>query len=419
MAWLIIFAGHLAYAAIISDAALVMVMAAAMLLGAVLLAPRLRADFLKVRGLAWVVVPFAVTIAVAALSLTDLIKSAVHPIWAYSGISPGKISVDPSSTIVEIIKLLGLGCLFLAGTATGISGRRVRYAINIALIFGAALGVWSVVGHLTHTIYETSWRLEGHFMNPNTAGTFFAVLLVISLTKISPSLKARSKDRALLLSLYGSVALLFVVCLLMTQSRGAVAGALAGMLFVAVAGLTDGGVRQRRSVWIGLAVSAVVLVALFFAGNQLIDRFLETNRDAVTRSEIWRLHLEAFQAAPWFGYGLGTSETVNKTLISASTFATLWNIRSILNVYLQWLEQAGVIGAAPMFLTIVAIIVQALAGWARGQRLRWALTGLIAVDIVFLVHGGSDFGLEASSMAMMWAYILGLQLGLARAPERP
>jgi O-antigen ligase len=418
-AWLIIFAGHMAYTAIVSDAALVMVMASALLLAAVVVAPQLRNDFLKARGLVWVVAPFAVTIGVAALTLTDVVKSAVHPIWAYSGISPGRISVDPSSTIVEIIKLLGMGCLFLVGTATGISGRRLRYAINILLIFGAVLAVWSVAGHLTHTISETHpWRLEGHFLHPNTAGTFFAVMLVVALTKISPSLKARAKDRALLVSVYGSGALLFVVSLLMTQSRGAAAAGMAGILFVGVASLTEGGVKQRRSVWIGLAVGAAVVVALFFAGNQLIDRLLAAQQDSALRSEIWRRHFEAFQAAPWFGYGLGTSETVHRTLLSVSNFGTFGTVHSIYNVYLQWLEQAGIVGAAPMFLTIAAIVVQLIGGWTASQRSRWALTGLIAVDVVFLVHGASDFALESSSMAMMWAYLLGLQFSAAQASER-
>jgi O-antigen ligase len=243
-------------------------------------------------------------------------------------------------------------------------------------------------------------------------------MLVVALTKISPSLKARAKDRALLVSVYGSGALLFVVSLLMTQSRGAAAAGMAGILFVGVASLTEGGVKQRRSVWIGLAVGAAVVVALFFAGNQLIDRLLAAQQDSALRSEIWRRHFEAFQAAPWFGYGLGTSETVHRTLLSVSNFGTFGTVHSIYNVYLQWLEQAGIVGAAPMFLTIAAIVVQVIGGWTARQRSRWALTGLIAVDVVFLVHGASDFALESSSMAMMWAYLLGLQFSAAQASER-
>jgi len=71
-----------------------------------------------------------------------------------------------------------------------------------------------------------------------------------------------------------------------------------------------------------------------------------TREASVARTEIWRLHWQAFLDSPLFGYGLGGAETVSKSLLNLSNFDVLWNIKAILNVYLQWLEEAGVVEVA-------------------------------------------------------------------------
>jgi len=46
------------------------------------------------------------------------------------------------------------------------------------------------------------------------------------------------------------------------------------------------------------------------------------------------------------------------------------------------------------------------------------LAALIAADAIFLLHGATDFGLEAPSMAALWAWLLGLQFSLAQGSAR-
>jgi hypothetical protein len=50
----------------------------------------------------------------------------------------------------------------------------------------------------------------------------------------------------------------------------------------------------------------------------------------------------------------------------------------------------------------------------REAGLLWALLG---VDTVFLVHGFSDFALQTPSVAMLWAFLLGLQFAVARQTD--
>jgi O-antigen ligase len=93
-------------------------------------------------------------------------------------------------------------------------------------------------------------------------------------------------------------------------------------------------------------------------------------------------------------------------------------IRSILNVYLEWLENAGVVGAAPMFLCIGWLILATFRRTLRRSRMVRALAGLIAVDAVFLIHGATDFGLEVTSIAALWSWLLGLQFSLAQGSSK-
>ena len=174
---------------------------------------------------------------------------------------------------------------------------------------------------------------------------------------------------------------------------------------------------MARAFLLGLAGLLLGSCIIYIAGDAVIDRLARSDRDAVVRTAIWAEHWRAFLGSPLLGYGIGSTETVNKTLISTTNFSTLWNIKAILNVYLQWLEQAGLFGAVPMFACVGSIILTTLAGALRRSRMTLVLFGLLSLDVVFLVHGATDFALDAFSMAAMWSYFLGLQLALSQGYE--
>ena len=153
-------------------------------------------------------------------------------------------------------------------------------------------------------------------------------------------------------------------------------------------------------------------------GDRIIDRFLQSGVDDNAREHMAATHWEAFLNSPLMGYGLGTFDAVNRSLLDAGNFEDLWIVRSAHNMYVTWLEQAGLIGALPMFACIVAILVITLRGTLLRSRMTHALFGLLCLDVVFLVHGVSDFTAEIYSMAMMWAYLLGVQITLSQGARR-
>jgi O-antigen ligase len=412
----VVFAAHILYGALVSDVAMVMDCGAALILAAILGHPVLRRDLLGLKGLPIPALAFAATIGVAVWTLTPYVPGGPHPVWAYVGVREAAATIDKSSTIVEIVKLLGLACLFLVGAVTGASDARARTALNVTILAGALFGVWAFLGHVTGTVFHTQpRRLEAHFLNPNTAGTLFGVLLTLAVGVMFRRLRATPvRERlAAVLPLLAAV-LVFTACLIATASRAALAATLAALAFFVLVQVLTGRWKPTRAVLGGLAAIAGLGLLVALAGDVLITRAFGTGQSAVARLFIWREHWAAYLASPLFGYGLGSFETVNKTLISASSFNELWNIRSALNVYLQWLEQAGLAGAAPMFLCIAAVLVATLAGAFRRSRMTVILFALLAADILVLVHGITDFALETPSFSAFWAWLLGLQFALAQ-----
>ena len=411
----LLFAGQYLYGAMFPKTALTLAIGGGLILAACLLHSGLRADLARLRGLEWPGALFVLTLLVALWSLTPYVPGGPSPVWAYVGQTHGAATVDKSATLLEIIKLMGLGCLFLVGAVTAASDARARTAVQLIIGLGAAFSLWMFFIHVTGNANHGGQRLEARFLAPNTAGTFFAMLSVLALAPIVSELRStKRRDRIVRLALYGSAGLIFLVCLLMTGSRGGFLAACAGFVAFALLQVFAGDLRLTRAT---LAVGAGVIllgVVLAFTGDLLITRLMEGGLQDAARANISAVHLRAFEAAPWMGYGLGSFEAVNRSVMDALNFKDLWNIRAVHSVYLGWLEEAGFLGALPMFACLGLLVVTAVVQAARRSRMLSHVFALIAVSVVVLVHGLSDFALQTYAVAAFWSYLLGLQFRLSQ-----
>jgi O-antigen ligase len=416
----LLYGGHLFYGALSNDVALAMNVVAALLVAGILISPRLREDVLRLKGIAVPAALFAAVILIALWTLTPWTPGGPHPVWSYVGISPGASTIDKSATTMEIVKLLGLGCIFLIGAAAGARDDRARFAVQLMIAAGVAFALWALL-ESAFSPYEGAGghRLQAHFLNANTAGTVLAMLLCLAVAELVRRLQSVAPQRRFRGTLLQAAAVLaLAVCLLDTASRGAALAFLAALLVFVALRLASGRLKLSRAVLAATAGIILLLIVVAVAGDLLVDRFVTSQNDVPGRLDTWIAHWQAFLTAPVFGYGLGAAQTVNKTLLTVQTYVALWSIRAPLNVYLQWLEEAGVVGAAPMFLCIGAIIIQTVRGHGRRSRMTGLLAGLLAADTVVLVHGFTDFGLEAFSVAAFWAWLLGLQFSLAQGSSR-
>lgn len=396
--------------------ALALNIAFAVLLLAAIADPRIRKDFLRVKGLALPAGLYGLSLAVCLWSLTPYVPGGPHPIWEYVGVSPGAGTVDKSVTLLECVKLLGLGGIFLVGVAAGSNDDRAKLAVKVVLGLGLAFGAWAFFWFVTGAGADGRLaRLEASFENPNASATFFGCLLVIYAAWAVRTLRSAPAKAKLNTSLYlAGGALVLAACLLLTASRAGFVSTLVGLVGFGLLMLIFGKVRLGKAALLTLAAVAIVVIVVFGVGEVLVTRGMDTSQDFDVRLRIFEPHWQAFLRSPLMGYGLGTFDVVNRTLITPQNFSVLWDVRAVHNVYLEWLEQVGLLGAIPMFSAIAMVMFTTLRRAAQRRRMTVLLYGLLASSLVFLAHGLTDFALEMYSLASFWAFVLGLQFSLAQ-----
>jgi len=417
LAPLAIFAGHMSWGAVLPKTALTLALACSLLLLAALATPGVRKDLEKLRGLRWPAILFAVTLFAILWSMTPFAPGGPHPVWKYVGVGPAASTMDKSQTLLELIKLLGLAGIFMLGCVLGASDSRARASLNVILALGAAMGFWAFLQFAGGALGPGVRRLGASFENPNTAATFFGMLLPLGLAGAISRAASGRRDLASAAPSIGA-SLVFAACVLATASRGGFLATAAGLVTFAVL-QTFGAKAKWTPATIGLAAGIVIFAALLaVAGGGLISRLGESSWDLNGRRAIFTTHWHAFLGAPWMGYGLGTFDAVNRVLLDAETVGPMWVVRAAHNVYLTWLEQAGVVGAIPMFLAIASVLLITLRRAVARSRFKTALFALLAADIVILVHGATDFALETYSVAAFWSLLLGLQFSASQGSRR-
>jgi O-antigen ligase len=194
---------------------------------------------------------------------------------------------------------------------------------------------------------------------------------------------------------------------------GVVATALAVIFFLAWEALSRKKRPSNRT--ISLTVLGIAVAMVGIAGADTLWARLDTvDADAANRGIIFAAHWRAFLESPIFGHGLGSFTAINNQQMTPENYGALRTIRSTHNVYIQWLEEAGLLGAVPMFALIALIITRAV---RRSGRLNTGATiqrGLIAANLVILAHGMTDYALQVPSIAAFWAYLLGLQFAYGK-----
>jgi O-antigen ligase len=368
-------------------------------------------------GAAVPAVLFGLVIAAALWSLTPWGPGGAQPAWNWAGIAPGSLTIDRSATQLEIIKLLGLACAFGLGALQGVRRDRAQATIEAIVWIGGVHAAISLITFLSGVQVAAGGRLTGGFLSANSGGTVFGILTVLGLALF---LRAWSRTEGLgatrrMTASSASIAclLLTAVCLILTASRMALVATLfasGGLLLWTLATRK----RDRGAIAVGGGLLIAVAGVLLAGGNDLLwSRLAATESGMDVRGQLFAVHWSAFTASPVFGWGLGSFDAVNLQRMTAETAPQLWSMRATHNVYLQWLEEAGLVGAAPMFLLIGWILVGATlrSGGGRGQTL---MIGLICASGVVLIHGLTDFALQVPSIAAFWSFLLGLQYGFGR-----
>lgn len=330
------------------------------------------------------------------------------------------LAVAPEAARVEILKICGLAVAFFAAQACAATPARLRATLRWLLCAGAVWAATTLLLFAAHSDVTAPDRLRGAFVSPNTAGALLDLLLLISLTEALVDAGSRRRNlrpsrRVANLLPRLALGLLFLICLMLTASRAAILlgvggfGAAGAGLLIRRLSRRRGWPRDTTRLWI-LSLSAVAL-GLAATGARVSERLAGTAVDARDRLIIVEAFADAAAQAPWFGYGLGAAPALSRMLLTPENYTTLWNVRAPHNVVVQWWLEAGLIGAALAAYALCSLLWSAWRGLcAEGRRRLWPLA---LVGPLLLLQGLVDYAVQIYSVALTWAFLLGLQFTVA------
>lgn len=373
-----------------------------------------RRDLARLGGWTVPAVLAGLLLVAVLVPLTPWSPDGPHPVWTWLPDGPAASTLDRSAVLLNALNLLGLFCLYVAARVVAASQTRGRRLLAF-MLWG--LGAYAAGALVHHVGLRGEGRMAATLLGPNSAATVFAAGVVMAAAGLAQRLRrggaaALKKGDPRAVALVGLVAML-VVCLLMTASRGGlIAAAVGAGLFTIWQIFAGRKVTRGGMLVLGGATLLLILVLGLNGAGLVVERFDLAQQDLDIRRQIIAPHWRAFLSSPWFGYGLGSFTSVNQMLMTEATLRELHNVRAVHNLYIQWLEEAGIVGAALMAALLVERIAPVVrAAFGAGGAGIWA-RGAVCAALVFLIHGLSDFALQVPAIQALAALGLGALGGL-------
>jgi len=343
------------------------------------------------------------------LLVAVVIEPSVHPrppLWFTVGgltlVASGIISLAVSGATADSLALVaefGVAAL-LAPLIIGTASRSARWLVlftDLWLISAGLNGLTALLDFLGVTAIgrgllsrEFLHRMSGLTIHPNHLGIVVAMALPVAIAQMaSPG----SRRRRLF---YGLLAAAMAIGLLLSGSRAAFAGALAGLVLLFIIAGRD---RRRITLYVGGLISiGLVAVTLALATHTnfiTLERFagVDTGQTVGTRLALYREALSDFASSPIVGHGF-------QLIVRAH------------DIYLQLLQAGGLLALGVFTAYIVGTLRLA---WRLGHNpvvpaaMGPLVAGLSASILVFLVNGVAE-----NQLVDRYLYVpIGLLLGLS------
>ncbi len=381
-------------------------------------------------GLKSLALLFGLLLIFVGLQLTPYLPGGAHPFWAWAD-ARGSLTLDRDATIRELAKLGALGAVFVTGLIIGADDRRATLFFKTMIGIGVLFALWAFVTYISTANQAPNGyarrfiRLHANFQSANNAAVLLGMLGLISLAAIiRVAKKVASASSGLFQFLEHFVSrspvsliglLLSLILLMLTASRGGIlASTFAVFVFIGwelsrSQGRAGGG---KNAIGAFILVSGLLSLAVIVSGDLVVERFTTARLGDANRLETFTAHWRAISAALWTGYGMGTFYLVNDTLMNVQNWVFVNNIGAMHNVYLQWLEEGGLIGAFFMWSLLGGIIWSIFMGLRRRRRMRTWIRSVLCITLLLLLHGFVDYSLQVPSISMSWAMLLGVGFGL-------
>lgn len=366
------------------------------------------------------------------LTLVPLPAALAHPIYGQLGLAWGARSIAPYRAIEGLAALSGPVAAYAVGALVAKS-REDRDLIGRILLVGGL--IWSLIAFALffRSLAEAGPRLAagvGANGACTTAGTFAVLALADILRQrdrrarhasvAGPRVALPGADLVLRAPLGVAVLVLSLAAALLTQSRAGLASTCLGLVLTFVLYAKTGQQRARHRLTPIAATLALAGFLILAAAQIAISRVGGAlGEDFATRLQLMQVHAHAFLDQPLFGHGLNSFHEINAHYAAPVSWLSTRSVGAAHNIYIQWLEETGLIGGALMALILAPLL------WRAGRVLpnrssarAWA-AGAVGVAAVCGLHGLVDFGLEIPAVATLFAFVLGaFTQPLGGGPER-
>ncbi len=358
------------------------------------------------------------------------------------------LSFDPEATRNTVFVLFFLIVSYLIAANFFASEKRLQVLVKFMMTFGFALSVLGLIQFFTkESIFFWSrpeWAkatfLNGPFVNYNHFAGYLELIIPLPIALVLTGAVRQTR------MLYGFAAVVMVIAVVFSGSRGGMISLTVALLFIAVAGLNYTRVKRssteddpvsnarqsffswslfRNLASVVIIIGAIIGGVIWLGSDPVIDRL--SNNDLVSADEnaqtfedargwIWKNSLTVFRANTVFGTGMGTFETAFPQYSEgypAAPDGKLLLFAQSHNDYLQLLADTGLIGASLAFWFIVTV------GFAikRGMDLKDPFRAGLAIGcggaiLSLLIHSVFDFNLQLPSTSLLFLILAAISTNL-------
>jgi O-antigen ligase len=349
-------------------------------------------------------------LALASVPLLPSFDEGVKPEWLNLPVLGSQYLRNPSSELLEWIRLATVLVAFLWAAWCVRTPQRLRRLVAVVLA-SAAYPIASALLHLvsgqTHNRAGGFDSVDGTFVHPNYFASYLTIVMVLAVVALleSRSLAVRT---ALSVLLAGGL-----VCLFFTYTRTAWIAFAAALLVVTV-------LRYRRLAAVGAVALVLVALAVPAATQRAESRFADLSSASPTyrtnswgwRKEQWRSMVPYGLERPATGRGFGSyfRDTVAVFGLSNRDFATRPADPTqqlgfgAHNDYVKALVETGVVGLVLWVLVLTGLVsVAARARSAPGAE-PYA-TAMVGVTMALAGMSLAD-NVEASAASIIYAFVM-------------
>jgi O-antigen ligase len=357
-----------------------------------------------------------------------------HPIWQMAADAldkpvDGSISVDRDLTTLALLRLITAASVFWIALQLCRHASRADLLLwSVAAITCgyAAYGLFAFGLTPGHVLWFENRHVRGFvtstFINPNSfvayAGMGFVAICGLILrvyrhefTTVGGSIRFRiatfievtgKKGAALL-----GGALVILVALLLSGSRGGIVSTVLGLFVLAALTLKlrkRQFAEQREAV---IVVGALLVAAAFLVfGDLVVGKITRQGFGDESRLAVYTITTRSILGAPLLGYGYGTFADVFPMFRDQSV--STWGVWQMAHdTYLEVLQGLGLLFGSMLLASIVLLVLRCLRGAITRQTNE--TMPCVAASVAFLlgVHALVDFSLQIQAIALTFMALLG------------